>query len=153
MAMTRKQMVRATVAAGFAAMTATAVMASEGEGASVREQADATIQAIAEATAKQRDEAVTMASDALESIDAAIERQAMRLEREWAELGRETRDERQAALDALREQQADMAAALAYMRSGANEAWVDVRDGFVAAYDDLAASWDDATEAEAREND
>lgn len=70
------------------------------------------------------------------------------LAREWDRLGRETREERAQAIDALRKQQAELNAALAAMQARGQQAWRDARDTFVQADDDVATAWDDATETE-----
>lgn len=110
----------------------------------VQEQWSEAIDSLKGYTINQRDAAAEEAGAALEDIDEQIEVLQQRTVDEWADLSVEAREARLQALHELVEQREEMAKWYVDMKESSEQAWVEVRAGFVDAYDVLEDAWADA---------
>jgi hypothetical protein len=90
--------------------------------------------------------AVKNAGIALKKLDERIDVLTQRTADEWDELSEETREARLAALRNLTAQRRELAEWYGGMKHSSSQAWVEVREGFVDAYDILQDAWVDALE-------
>jgi hypothetical protein len=94
----------------------------------------------------QRAVAVKKAGVALEELDKRIDVLEQRTADEWDSLSAEAREARLVALRKLTKQRKESAEWYGGMKHSSSKAWVEVREGFVDAYDVLQNAWDDALE-------
>lgn len=110
----------------------------------VQEDWSEAIESLKGYTVSQRDAAAEEAAEALEDIDEQIEVLQQRTVDEWADLSVEAREARLEALNELVEQREKMAKWYLDMKDSSEQAWVEVREGFVDAYGVLEDAWADA---------
>lgn len=108
-----------------------------------REWAEA-VDALKGYSASQRDKAMREAEELLSAMDSRIDKLESRAQDEWNDLSDEARKKRRAALRALRKNRAQVAEWYGGMKHSSGEAWSDVKNGFVSAYDALATSFTEA---------
>jgi hypothetical protein len=112
----------------------------------VQEEWSETVESIKGYSVNQREVAVKKAGIALENLDERIDVLGQRTADEWDELSAETREARLAALRKLTEQRRELAEWYGGMKHSSSQAWVEVREGFIDAYDILQSAWTDALE-------
>lgn len=110
----------------------------------VQEHWSEAIESLKGYTISQRDAATEEAGAALEDIDEQIEVLQQRTVDEWGELSVEAREARLDALHELVEQREEMAKWYIDMKDSSEQAWAEVRAGFVDAYGVLEEAWADA---------
>jgi TolA-binding protein len=92
-------------------------------------------------SAEQKDQALEDAERALSELNAEVERLQGRMEERWSELDREARQRLEENLDQLEEEQALLAERYEALIGASGDAWARVREGFMAAYQDLRDAW------------
>lgn len=89
-------------------------------------------------SARQRDKALAQGRETLTAMDRRLDTLEARAAAQWDQWSQETRQERQAALQALRRQRRELAEWYGGLKHGSDDAWSEVKQGFAAAYRDLA---------------
>ena len=112
----------------------------------VQEEWAEAIESIKGYSVNQRDVAVKKAGIALEELDEHIDVLEQRTADEWDTLSVEARAARLKMLQNLTEQRKELAEWYGGMKHSSSKAWVEVREGFVDAYDVLQKAWVDAVE-------
>jgi hypothetical protein len=112
----------------------------------LQEEWSEAIESIKGYSVSQREVAVKKAGIALEKLDEHIEVLGQRTADEWDTLSAEAREARLVALRKLSVQRNELAEWYGGMKHSSSQAWVEVREGFVDAYDILQSAWADALE-------
>jgi hypothetical protein len=112
----------------------------------VQEEWSEAIDSIKGYSVNQREAAVEKAGIELEKLDERIDVLKQRTADEWDTLSAETRAARLAALQELTVQRNELAEWYGGMKHSSSQAWVEVREGFVDAYDILQDAWGAALE-------
>jgi len=97
-------------------------------------------------SAAQRDAAVEKAGATLDSMDRSIEDLEQRTADEWEDMSEEAREARLETLRELAHQRNELAEWYGGMKHSSSQAWDEVKQGFVDAYDVLQEAWQDAVE-------
>jgi chromosome segregation ATPase len=97
-------------------------------------------------SAAQREEAVEAAQAQLDAMDAQMERLEHELAAQWEDLSVAAREQREATLRSLRAQRRELAEWYGGMKHSSRNAWEDVKQGFIKAYDALGESFGNAVE-------
>ena len=113
----------------------------------VRAEVAEAIDAIKTYSLQKRDEAIAEAGDALDALDAAIEKRERSLRQNWSSMSEAAREEASETLADLRNRRDSLGEWYGALRHGAGNAWDDIKDGFSAAYSDLRSAWERADEA------
>ncbi len=92
----------------------------------------------------QRDAALNKADALLISMDSQIEKLESQAQNEWKDLKGDAKANRQAALKSMRQQRAELSEWYGGMKHSSEEAWEEVRTGFVNAFSTLDKSFTDA---------
>ncbi|MDF2177157.1 hypothetical protein P2G88_02720 [Aliiglaciecola sp. CAU 1673] len=112
----------------------------------VRKETEELMQAIKAYSAEQKEQAIAKTAEALEKLDERIDKLDKQLAEQWQDLDESTRQERQAFLDKLKVQRAELADWLAKMKDSSSGAWGELKAGFADAYEKLAEAWEKAKE-------
>jgi hypothetical protein len=104
------------------------------------------LESLKDYSAAQRDQALEKAGAQLDAMDEQIERMQVGLARQWNDLSIEARERREASLRSLRRQRNELAEWYGGMKHSSRNAWDDVKQGFVEAYQSLGDSFDQAVE-------
>jgi hypothetical protein len=120
----------------------------ETDAAQVKKELSEAIASLQDYGAERRDEAYQKAKNALDTADEFIEHQQDNLSEAWSDMSDEAREKKRSTMRTIREQRRNVAEWLGGMKAGTKDAWVDLRDGFKEAFDDLAAAISDATESD-----
>jgi predicted phage tail protein len=97
-----------------------------------------TARAIKAYTLKQKDVAVKKAREALDDLDARIDRLQARLDEQWTQMNQAAREKAQATERGLRKERNKAAEWYGGLKHSSAKAWEDVKSGFVKSYDALA---------------
>ena len=92
----------------------------------------------------QRDKALTHAEKTLASMDRRVEQLQARAESEWHTLSNNVREQREATLRNLRRERNQLAEWYGGMKHSSDEAWDEVKQGFINAYGALSTSFSNA---------
>lgn len=111
----------------------------------VKEEWREAMAAIKGYSAEQRDEALEKSKALIDSIDTRIEALEARAADGWDGLAADMRAKRRATLKTLHRQRTELAEWYGGMKHSSGEAWDDVKDGFVDAYDKLANAFSEAS--------
>jgi len=104
----------------------------------VKHDVGETVRAIKNYTAEQKDEAVKKAREALDDLDARIDRVQARLDKEWSQMSQAARDKAKATQGVLRKERTEVAEWYGGLKHSSAKAWGDVKSGFVKSYQALA---------------
>jgi hypothetical protein len=96
--------------------------------------------------AEQRDEAVEAGRSAIDAIDQRIDELQSWTSENWNDLSAEARQDRREILNDLRSQRSTLAEWVGAMKHGSAEAWEDVKQGFMDAYNALGDSFNAAVD-------
>lgn len=110
----------------------------------VRQEVSEAMDAIADYSAQQKDQALTEAREALDQIDAEIGRQEQVLRENWEDMSESARaaaSERLADLRAARNELGERYGALS---TGTQEAWDELNSGFSDAWQAFSDAWGDS---------
>lgn len=141
----RSTLRRAVAAAAFLSAALPAAAQDDGDTFTttqeVRSEIQQAMEAIADYSAQERDQALTTAREALNRIDAVIERREQALRENWSEMSEEARENASAQLRELREARNRMGERYGALRAGASDAWDELKTGFSDAWDAFSGAW------------
>lgn len=101
-------------------------------------------EALAGYTAAQRDAALKKAGQALDSLDARVDRLEARIRDHWSTMSDAARKEAQAKLNELRARRAEAADGYQRLEHSSAAAWEHVKEGFAESYEALQKAWREA---------
>lgn len=110
----------------------------------VKQEMRETADAIKNYSAAQRDEAVKAAKLALNKLDTEIERMENTLDKKYEKMDREARKKARSTLQALRKQRNEVSEWYGSMKHSTEDAWQDIKTGFLKSYQVLQDSFDKA---------
>lgn len=102
------------------------------------------LSSISEYTAQQREAAVTLVNQSLVVIDRHIETMQARFEANMGGMSSEAKQMSRATLEELRERRAAVDEQLEQLASNTADAWDNVKNGFVDAYEQMYEAWEKA---------
>lgn len=112
----------------------------------VRTEISQAMDAIAAYSEQQSDQALTEAREALNSLDAEIERREQALRENWAEMSDTAREASQERLRDLRQARNRLGERYGALESGASSAWDELKSGFSDAWNAFSEAWTAADE-------
>lgn len=112
----------------------------------VRAEVSEAMEAIAAYSEQERDKALTQAREALNRLDAEIERREQALRENWAEMSDAARETAQARLRDLRKARNRLGERYGALESGASSAWDELKTGFSDAWTAFSEAWSAADE-------
>lgn len=98
------------------------------------------IKTLKQYSADQRDEALSQAQQTLATMDRRIEQLQTRADDQWRSMSKTMREQREEALRYLRLERNDLAEWYGGMKYSSDNAWEEVKQGFISAYDSLSNS-------------
>lgn len=130
-------------------IAAPATMAVEREAgqdkiASVQEETAEAVEAIKQYSAAQRDQALARAKTLLEELDVRIAQLKAWIDQHWDSMQTTARQHTQDTLSRLEAQRADLAKAYDSLEASSNNAWEDVKQGFLKSYRTMRKAFDEA---------
>ena len=125
---------------GYAAQSA----ADQTTAKEVEEKTAQALQAIANYTADQRDEAIKRAKEILNDLDTRINRLESELNRNWDRMDQAARTKAQQTLAALRKHRTEVAEWYGGLKHSSSKAWEDVKAGFLKSYHELRDAFEKA---------
>jgi len=96
-----------------------------------------TVQAIKNYTAEQKDQAVKKAREALDGLDARIDRMEIQLEKKWNRMSQAAHQKATATMKALRKERTQAAEWYGGLKHSSAAAWEEVKGGFLKSYEAL----------------
>jgi len=114
--------------------------------AEVRAEISEAMDAIAAYSEQERDQALTQAREALNRLDAEIERREQALRENWAEMSEQARETARGTLQDLREARNELGERYGALEAGASNAWDELKAGFSDAWNELDEAWTAADE-------
>lgn len=137
-------------AAGLAALLAVPAAAQDTDALTtaddVRAEISEAMDAIAAYSEQESDQALTEAREALNRLDAEIERREQALRDNWAEMSDAARETAQARMSDLRQARNRLGERYGALESGVNSAWDALKAGFSDAWTDFSEAWSAADE-------
>ncbi len=112
--------------------------------ADVKKEAAQTYQAFKNYTLDQRDEAMNVAKEKLQELDANISEAERNLDQRWQQMNSAAREKSRQTLDRLRKERQQVAEWYGGMRHSSIAAWEEVKMGFADSYDRLKQAVNDA---------
>ena len=122
-------------------------MAADTTAKDVGKKLNETGNAIKDYSVEQRDEAVKNARQALDDIDAKINRLAAEIDGQWDKLDASARKKAYESMNTLRKERNDAAEWMGALKHSSKEAWGEVKNGFSKSYDALSSSFSKAKDA------
>lgn len=110
----------------------------------VRTEISQAMDAIANYTAQERDKALTQAREAMDKLDAKIEKREHELRENWAEMSEDAQKSARSSLQDLRKARNNLAERYGALESGASDAWNELKSGFADAWEAFSKAWDGA---------
>jgi len=110
----------------------------------VRAEVSEAMDAIADYSEQERDEALSKAREALARLDAEIERREQALRENWSDMSDSAQDTARARLKDLREARNTLSERYGALQSGASSAWDELKSGFSDAWTAFSDAWSDA---------
>ena len=110
----------------------------------VKEDTRALLDSLSHYTAEQRDQALERANEALARLDKRIEKLDARIRDRWENMDEENRQRAREHLEALREQRMKLAEWYGSMKTGAGQAWEEIKRGFTDAYQAFGQAWEES---------
>jgi TolA-binding protein len=107
----------------------------------VRAEVSEAMEAIADYSAQERDQALTQAREALDRLDAVIERREQALRENWAGMSEAARETARARLRDLREARNTLGERYGALKAGAGSAWEELKSGFSDAWSAFSEAW------------
>ena len=114
--------------------------------AEVRAEISEAMDAIAAYSEQERDQALAQAREALNRLDAEIERREQALRENWAEMSEQARETARGTLQDLREARNELGERYGALEAGASNAWDELKAGFSDAWNELDEAWTAADE-------
>lgn len=139
---------RIAIAIALALSVAAAPLSAEEQSAStqLKKELGEAGEAIKNYSVEQRDEAVNNARQALDQMDARINRLAADIDGKWEQLDATARKKAYESMDRLRKERNDAAEWMGALKHGSKEAWGEAKNGFSRSYDALVNSLSRARE-------
>ncbi len=132
-------------AAGLAALLAMPAAAQETDALTTADEVRAEISdamdAIAAYSEQERDQALAEAREALNRLDAEIERREQALRENWSEMSDAARETAEARLRDLRQARNRLGERYGALESGASSAWDELKTGFSDAWTAFSEAW------------
>ena len=95
----------------------------------------------------QRDEAIDKVKDVLDKMDERIERMEDRLDEKSGKMDITARKKTKSTLKTLRKQRNQLSEWYGSMKNSSNEAWQDIKSGFMDSYESMMNALDEAEDA------
>ncbi len=111
----------------------------------VKQDVAEAVQAIKNYSVEQRDEAVKKAREAVDDLDARIDRVQTRLNNKWNKMSQAAHQKATSAVKALRKERTEVAEWYGGLKHSSAAAWEEVKGGFLTSYQALR---DGVTKAE-----
>lgn len=142
-----KQQIFSIVLAGSLAVSGFAFAANEGDATTmsadeVQEEATEAMQALAEYSAQERDQALSAAREAMAQLDQEIDAREETLRDQWADMSTSAREQAKASLAQLRDTRNALGERYGALESGMDSAWDELKAGFAAAYEEVVKAWE-----------
>jgi len=112
----------------------------------VRTEISQAMDAIAAYSEQERDQALAEAREALNRLDAEIERREQALRENWAEMSNAARETAEARLRDLRQARNRLGERYGALQSGTSNAWDELKTGFSDAWTAFSEAWSAADE-------
>ena len=112
----------------------------------LRTEVSEAMQAIADYSAQERDQAVTRARAALDRLDAEIARREQALRENWADMSQDARETARAQVQDLRAARNTLGERYGALKAGTSSAWDELKAGFSDAWGAFADAWSVADE-------
>lgn len=112
----------------------------------VRAEISEAMDAIADYSEQERDQALAEAREALNRLDAEIERREQALRDNWADMSGAARETAQARLQNLRAARNRLGERYGALETGTNNAWDELKTGFSDAWSAFSDAWRAADE-------
>jgi hypothetical protein len=103
----------------------------------IKQDVAETVQAIKNYSAAQKDEAVKKAQEALDGLDARIDRMQAQLDKKWNGMSQAAHREARTTMEALRKERTQAAEWYGGLKHSSAAAWEEVKGGFVKSYQAL----------------
>lgn len=110
----------------------------------VRTEISEAMGAIADYTAQERDQAIAAGSDALDRLDAEIDRRGQALREHWADMSESARETAQESLEDLRAARNELGERYGALKAGTADAWGDLKSEFTEAWESFSDTWSEA---------
>ena len=110
----------------------------------VRTEISEAMEAVADYSAQERDAALTEAREALDRLDAEIERREQALRENWADMSDAARENARERLNDLREARNELGERYGALQAGTRDAWEELRAGFADAWSTFSDAWETA---------
>lgn len=107
----------------------------------VRTEISQAMDAIANYTAQERDQALAEAREAMDRLDAEIEKREHELQENWAQMSEDARKSARSNLQDLREARNNLGERYGALESGTSDAWDELQGGFVDAWEAFSKVW------------
>lgn len=142
----KRALILAAILATSLAAPTVALAAQEQEAATisadqVQEEAAQAMQALANYTAQERDQALSAARKAMQQLDQQIDQREDALRDQWADMSTAAREQAKASLAQLRQTRNALGERYGALESGMDSAWNELRDGFTSAYEAVVEAW------------
>ncbi|SEP27985.1 hypothetical protein SAMN04490248_1732 [Salinihabitans flavidus] len=112
----------------------------------VRAEISEAMEAIAAYSEQEREQALAEAREALNQLDAEIERREQALRENWSEMSDAARETAEARLRDLRQARNRLGERYGALESGASSAWDELKTGFSDAWGAFSEAWSAADE-------
>ncbi|MDZ7752842.1 MAG: hypothetical protein U5S82_14515 [Gammaproteobacteria bacterium] len=113
----------------------------------LRAEVSEAMEAIAEYSAQERDQALTKARETLKQLDAEIERREHALRENWADMSKAAKHTARERLRDLRRARNALGERYGALQAGTSSAWDELKSGFYNAWDAFSEAWSAADEA------
>lgn len=110
----------------------------------VRAEITQVMNAISEYSAQERKQAIAEAREALNKLDAEIERREDAVRENWSDMSEATRDNMREQLRELRQLRNRVGERFGALQTGTESAWTELKGGFTDAWDAFAKAWNKA---------
>lgn len=121
-----------------------ALAEEDNSAARVKEETRELLDSLSHYTAEQRDQALEKANEALAQLDKRIQELDARIRDSWENMDEESRQRAHKHLEALRERRMKLAEWYGSMKTGASQAWEEIKHGFTEAYKAFGRAWEDS---------
>jgi DNA anti-recombination protein RmuC len=138
---------RGILSAAALALACTPALAQSDDGLMTTKELKAEISqamdAVADYSEQERDQALTTAREAMTRLDAEIERREQALRENWSDMTEAAREEASERMADLREARNDLSERYGALKAGTSSAWDELKAGFAGAWDAFAGVWTD----------
>lgn len=131
--------------------------ATDKPGEELKKEWSEAIEALKQYSVEQRDQAMKQAEQTLNAMDRRIEQLESRSESNWEQLNKQMRQQRESTLRTLRQQRNELAEWYGGMQHSSDDAWEEVKQGFIKSYgilgDSFADAWSELTKNDRKDAD